>query len=94
MSVGENDCLRANLLELCRELRDNVVPLKQCASLNELTMMRQAGEAVASAAVCLMSGRYDCPTHIAINVETLERCLTALNKNLRKLDTELSVTHA
>mgnify|MGYP005982732783 CR=1 FL=1 len=86
MSVGENDHLRTNLLELCGELRDNAVALKRCTSLNELEMMRQAGEAMASAAVCLMSGRYDCPSYIAVNVETLDRCLAALTKSIRKLD--------
>lgn len=86
MSVGENDHLRTNLLELCSELRDNAVALKLCTSLNELELMRQAGEAMASAAVCLMSGRYDCPSYIAVNVETLDRCLAALTKSIRKLD--------
>lgn len=86
MSVGESDHLRTNLLELCSELRDNAVALKRCTTLNELEMMRQAGEAMASAAVCLMSGRYDCPSYIAVNVETLDRCLAALTKSIRKLD--------
>lgn len=94
MSVGDNDYLRTNLLELCGELRGNAVPLKRCSSLNELEMMRQAGEALASAAVCLMTGRYDCPSYIAVNVETLERCLTALTTSIRQLDAESPMTHA
>lgn len=94
MSVGDNDHLRTNLLEQCGELRGNAVPLKRCSSLNELEMMRQAGEALASAAVCLMTGRYDCPSYIAVNVETLERCLTALTTSIRKLDAESPMTHA
>ncbi|MFU0919393.1 biofilm formation regulator BssR [Kluyvera sichuanensis] len=94
MSVGDNDHLRTNLLELCCELRGNAVPLKRCSSLNELEMMRQAGEALASAAVCLMTGRYDCPSYIAVNVETLERCLTALTTSIRKLDAESPMAHA
>ena len=94
MSVGDNDHLRTNLLELCGELRGNAVPLKRCSSLNELEMMRQAGEALASAAVCLMTGRYDCPSYIAVNVETLERCMTALTTSIRKLDAESPMTHA
>lgn len=94
MSVGDNDHLRTNLLELCGELRSNVVPLQRCSSRKELEMMRQAGEAIASAAVCLMTGRYDCPSYIAVNVETLERCLTALTTSIRKLDAESPMTHA
>ena len=94
MSVGDNDHLRINLLELCCELRGNAVPLKRCSSHKELEMMRQAGEALASAAVCLMTGRYDCPSYIAVNVETLERCLTALTTSIRQLDAESPMTHA
>ena len=94
MSVGDNAHLRTNLLELCGELRGNAVPLKRCSSRKELEMMRQAGEALASAAVCLMTGRYDCPSYIAVNVETLERCLTALTNSIRKLDAESPMTHA
>ena len=88
MSVGENDHLRTNLLDLCSELRDSAIPLKFCSSPTELEIFRQAGEAMASAAVCLMSGRYDCPAYIAVNVETLERCLTALTKSIHKLEAE------
>ena len=94
MSVGDNDHLRTNLLELCGELRSNVGLLKRCSSHKELEMMRQAGEALASAAVCLMTGRYDCPSYIAVNVETLERCLTALTNSIRKLDALSPMTYA
>lgn len=94
MSVGENDCLRANLLDLCSELRDNMTLLKQCSSPVELEMIRQAGEAMASAVVCLMSGRYDCPSYIAVNVDTLDRCLMALTKSIRRLDATSPIAHA
>ena len=94
MSVGENDHLRTNLLDLCSELQDSAIPLKFCSSPTELEIFRQAGEAIASAAVCLMSGRYDCPSYIAVNVVTLDRCLAALTKSIQKLDAESSVTHA
>ena len=94
MSVGENDHLRTNLLDLCRELRAHTALLKRCCLPDELEMIRQAGEAMASAAVCLMSGRYDCPSYIAVNVVTLDRCLASLTKSIQKLDAESSVTHA
>ncbi|WP_052284262.1 biofilm formation regulator BssR [Kluyvera genomosp. 1] len=92
MSVGENDHLRTNLLELCSALRGSVIPLKRDCSPTELEFFRQAGEAVASAAVCLMSGRYDCPSYIAVNVVTLDRCLAALAKSIEKLDADSSMT--
>lgn len=94
MSVAENDHLRTNLLDLCCELRDSVLALKRSSSPQELEIFRLAGEAIASAAVCLMSGRYDCPSYIAVNVVTLERCLAALTKSINKLDSESSMTHA
>lgn len=90
MSVGENDHLRTNLLELCGELRGNAVAIKQSIPLREQEYFRQAGEAMAFAAVCLMSGRYDCPSYIAVNVVTLERCLTALTRSIRDLKAESS----
>lgn len=93
MSVSENDHLRTHLLDLCRELRASAAPLKRSCLPNELEMIRQAGEAMASAAVCLMSGRYDCPTYIAVNVETLERCLRALTRSIQNLDAQSSITH-
>ncbi|MEZ2586614.1 biofilm formation regulator BssR [Kluyvera intermedia] len=94
MSVGENDHLRTNLLDLCRELRAHTALLKRCCLPDELEMIRQAGEAMASAAVCLMSGRYDCPSYIAVNVDTLDRCLMVLTKSICNLDAESSMTHA
>ncbi|MCX2867567.1 biofilm formation regulator BssR [Kluyvera cryocrescens] len=94
MSVSDNDHLRTNLLELCGELRRSVIALKRSSSPTELDIFRQAGEAIASAAVCLMSGRYDCPSYIAVNVVTLDRCLAALAKSIQKLDAESSMTLA
>ena len=42
----------------------------------------------------VMSGRYDCPSYIAVNVVTLDRCLAALAKSIQKLDAESSMTLA
>jgi biofilm regulator BssR len=52
-----------------------------------------AGGAVASAAVCLMSGHHDCPSYIAVNVEKLERCLAELTMNIHKLNKQAPLTH-
>ncbi|HBZ7691031.1 TPA: biofilm formation regulator BssR, partial [Klebsiella pneumoniae] len=53
-----------------------------------------AGEAVASAAVCLLSGHHDCPSYIAVNVDKLESCLAVLRLNIQKLNDFAPITHA
>jgi biofilm regulator BssR len=86
MSVSENDHLRENLFELCREMRAQAPRLQHVISPEEKDALRLAGESVAAAAVCLMSGHHDCPLYIAVNVEKLERCLTGLTSNIHKLN--------
>lgn len=86
MSVSENDHLRDNLFELCHELRVHAP--------EEMEAFRLAGESVASAAVCLMSGHHDCPAYIAVNVEKLERCLSGLTMNIHILNNSAPMTHA
>lgn len=56
MSVSENDHLRDNLFELCHEMREHAPRLQHAVAPEEKEALRLAGEAVASAAVCLMSG--------------------------------------
>ncbi len=67
MSVSENDHLRDNLFELCREMRAQAPRLQNAISPEE--GCPSAGESVAAAALCLMSGHHDCPLYIAVNVE-------------------------
>lgn len=86
MSVSENDHLRDNLFELCREMRAQTPRLQNAISPEERDVLRLAGESVAAAALCLMSGHHDCPLYIAVNVEKLERCLTGLTSNIHKLN--------
>lgn len=83
MSVSDNDHLRDNLFELCGEMRHNALLLKQSLTREELNLLQQAGEAIASAAVCLMSGHRDCPLYIAVNVEKFERCLESLTHSIQ-----------
>ena len=94
MSVSENDHLRDNLFELCHELRVHAPRLQHAIAPEEMEAFRLAGESVASAAVCLMSGHHDCPLYIAVNVEKLERCLTGLTSNIHKLNKLAPITHA
>ncbi|WP_278864015.1 biofilm formation regulator BssR, partial [Klebsiella quasivariicola] len=94
MSVSENDHLRENLFELCREMRAQAPRLQHIVSPEEKEALRLAGESVAAAAVCLMSGHHDCPLYIAVNVEKLERCLTGLTSNIHKLNKLAPITHA
>jgi biofilm regulator BssR len=67
--------------------------LQHVLAPEEKDALRLAGGAIASAAVCLMSGHHDCPSYIAVNVETLERCLAELTMNIHKLNKQASVTH-
>lgn len=94
MSVSENDHLRDNLFELCHEMREHAPRLQHAVAPEEKEALRLAGEAVASAAVCLMSGHHDCPSYIAVNVDTLESCLAVLTLNIHKLNKSAPVTHA
>ncbi|KNC95039.1 biofilm formation regulator BssR [Trabulsiella odontotermitis] len=93
MSVSENDHLRENLFELCKEMIKEVVPLRKALTREERDALRQAGEAVASAAICLMTGHRDCPLYITVNVETLERCLETLTSSIQTLDAVSSHAH-
>lgn len=77
MSVSENDHLRDNLFELCREMRAQAPRLQNVVSLEEKEALRLAGESLAAAAVCLMSGHHDCPLYIAVNVEKLGKVRTS-----------------
>ena len=93
MSVSENEHLRDNLFELCGEMREYGLQLQHVLAPEEKDALRLAGGAIASAAICLMSGHHDCPSYIAVNVETLERCLAELTMNIRKLNKQAPVTH-
>ena len=94
MSVSESDHLRDNLFELCHEMRERAPRLQNAIALEEKEALRLAGEAIASAAVCLMSGHHDCPSYIAVNVDKLENCLTVLTLNIHKLNDSAPITHA
>ena len=85
---------RDNLFELCREMHAQAPRLQNAISPEERDVLRLAGESVAAAALCLMSGHHDCPLYIAVNVEKLERCLTGLTSNIHKLNKLAPITHA
>ena len=55
----------------CREMRAQAPRLQNAISPEERDVLRLAGESVAAAALCLMSGHHDCPLYIAVNVEKL-----------------------
>ena len=73
---------------------DAYLQLRKAISPEERDVLRLAGESVAAAALCLMSGHHDCPLYIAVNVEKLERCLTGLTSNIHKLNKLAPITHA
>ncbi|WP_218728782.1 biofilm formation regulator BssR [Enterobacter chuandaensis] len=79
MSVSESEHLRDNLFELCNFMREKAPTLKAECGESELMALRRSAEVLSIAGVCLMNGRYDCPTFIAVNAEKLENCLTTLS---------------
>ncbi len=79
MSVSENDRLREHFFDLAREIRDNGVQLNMLPDADARGALYRAEEALSSVAVCLLSGRQDCPTYIAVNVDKLERAFNVLN---------------
>ena len=79
MSVSENDRLRERFFALALEIRDKGERLNEMPDRDSRSAIYRAEEALSSAAVCLMSGRQDCPTYISVNVDKLERSLNVLN---------------
>lgn len=91
VSVSENDRLRESLFALAQEMRDRGECLCDLSDRDARTACHHAEEALSSAALCLMSGRYDCPSYIAVNVDKLEHSLDVLTYCTRCLS-EYSTT--
>ncbi|MGP3591092.1 biofilm formation regulator BssR [Vagococcus sp. WN89Y] len=87
ISVSENDALRDSFFALARDIRGHGEVLHDFAEHDTCIAIHHAEEALSAAALCLMSGRYDCPSYIAVNVEKLERSLDVLNYCIRSLNT-------
>lgn len=86
MSVSENDRLRERFFALALEIRDKGERLNEMPDRDSRSAIYRAEEALSSAAVCLMSGRQDCPTYISVNVDKLERSLNVLNYCIQYLN--------
>ena len=86
MSVSENDRLRERFFALALEIRDKGERLNEMPDRDSRSAIYRAVEALSSAAVCLMSGRQDCPTYISVNVDKLERSLNVLNYCIQYLN--------
>lgn len=94
MSVSDNDHLRENCFDLCGELRENAAALSPSLAPAQSEALHAAGEALASAAVCLMSGHHDCPSFIVVNPDGLQRCLDTLAVNIQVINKSAPMTHA
>jgi len=94
MTVNESDALRDNLFDLCAGMRDPAAQLNALAGPQERGALHQAGEALVTAAVALMSGRHDCPQFVAVDADKLERCLTILTASIKQLQLADSHTSA
>lgn len=86
MSVSENDRLRERFFALALEIRDKGERLNEMPDREARSALYRAEEALSSAAVCLLSGRQDCPTYISVNVDKLERSLNVLNYCIQYLN--------
>ncbi|VEB96282.1 biofilm formation regulatory protein BssR [Cedecea lapagei] len=85
MSVSESEQLRANLLALCHRCHDAAFMLQASLMEDEKDNFRHAVEACSSVAVCLMSGRKDCPQYISVDAVKLEAGLKQLTQGLNAL---------
>lgn len=85
ISVIENESLRDRFLSLAREIRGQSAKLNALSDSDAHLAIHHVEEALSAVALCLMSGRYDCPSYIAVNVDKLEQSLTVLNDSLHSL---------
>ncbi|HEY3984354.1 biofilm formation regulator BssR [Cedecea sp.] len=85
MSVGESEQLRMCLLDLCHRCRDAAFVLQASLMEDEKDDFRHAVEACSSVAICLMSGRKDCPQYISVDAAKLETGLKQLTQSLNAL---------
>lgn len=85
MSVAESEHLRDNLFELSAEYREKLPDLRSAFSPQEISSLERGITAISSAAVCLMTGRHDCPHYIAVDADKLESCLDQLSHSLNGL---------
>lgn len=94
MTVSESDALRNRLFSLCAELRQNAPQLKKNCTPQEFEALRHAGESVAKAAVCLMSGHHDCPQYVTIDTHKLGSSLNILTHSIQFLRTSAPFAQA
>lgn len=83
MSVVESEHLRDNLFDLCTEFQQQ--DLRTGFAPQELPLLERGIAAISSAAICLMTGRHDCPRYIAVDADKLESCLDQLSHSLNGL---------
>ena len=94
MSVSESEHLRDNFFELNHEIHDKSLRLNLHLDKEEWDALHHAEDALASAAVCLMTGHHDCPTFIAVNAEKLDRALMTLSLSIQCLQMHSPLAHA
>ncbi len=94
MTVHESKLLRDGLFTLCAELRQCAPQLKTNCTLPEREALRHAGEAIARAALCLMSGHHDCPQYVAVDTHKLASCLATLTHATHRLRSAASLEQA
>ncbi|HFZ8995168.1 TPA: biofilm formation regulator BssR [Citrobacter freundii] len=94
MSVSESNRLRDRFFELNRGLHDKTLLQGLHLDQEEWNALHRVEGALATAAVCLMSGHHDCPTFVSVNAEKLENCLTTLMLSIQSLEEQPVVEQA
>lgn len=94
MTVSESQALRDHLFTLCAELRQNAPQLKRNCAPQEFEALRHAGESIAKAAVCLMSGHHDSPQYVTVDTHKLGSCLSTLTQSIHCLRNTTPLTEA
>ena len=69
---------------IIRQVAENLAQ-RQVGMATLAVPIHHAEEALATAAVCLMSGHHDCPTVITVNADKLENCLMSLTLSIQSL---------
>ena len=91
MSVNEGMQLREGLMALLNEYHHGFNEIKAVLTSEDIIAFHQAMEAIASGALCLLSGCHDCPSFITVDADKLTSSLRSLTESLDYLTRDSTV---
>lgn len=91
MSVNEGMQLREGLMALLNEYHHCFSEIKAVLTRDDIVAFHQAMEAIASGALCLLSGCHDCPSFITVDADKLASSLRSLTESLDHLTHDSTV---